>query len=125
MILEKAFLLHELFTTGAGVFAGRKSRHMYDLEKMMDERFATEAIGNDELWEAISHHRQVFTSMRDVDYTPDIRRRIQRCYSLYYIIFSGAHHPFRGRDLWLTRYILSILAELATYGSKPAKQADR
>lgn len=74
--LEKAFLLHELFTTGAGVFAGRKSRHMYDLEKMMDERFATEAIGNDELWEAISHHRQVFTSMRDVDYTPDIRRRI-------------------------------------------------
>ena len=74
--LEKAFLLHELFTTGAGAHAGRKSRHLYDLEKMMDEGFAVAAIGNDELWETISHHRQVFTSMRDVDYTPDIRRRI-------------------------------------------------
>ena len=42
----------------------------------MDEPFAAAAIGNDALWEAISHHRQVFTSMRDVDYTPDIRRRI-------------------------------------------------
>lgn len=74
--LEKAFLLHELFTTGAGALAGRKSRHLYDLERMMDETFAAEAIENDELWEAISHHRQVFTSMRDVDYSPDIRKRI-------------------------------------------------
>ena len=74
--LEKAFLLYELFTTGAGVHANRKSRHLYDLERMMDEPFAAEAIRNDDLWEAISHHRQVFTSMRDVDYTPDIRRRI-------------------------------------------------
>ena len=74
--LEKAFLLHELFTTGAGAHADRKSRHLYDLEKMMDEGFAAAAIYNDELWETISHHRQVFTSMRDVDYTPDIRRRI-------------------------------------------------
>lgn len=74
--LEKAFLLHELFTTHAGEYANRKSRHLYDLEKMMDESFAMPAIRNDELWESISHHRQVFTSMRDVDYTPDIRKRI-------------------------------------------------
>ncbi len=74
--LEKAFLLHELFTTDAGRQANRKSRHLYDLEKMMDEPFAELAIHNDELWESISHHRQVFTSMRDVDYTPDIRKRI-------------------------------------------------
>ena len=74
--LEKAFLLHELFTTGAGFHAGRRSRHLYDLEKMMDEPFAAEAIANDALWESISHHRQVFTSMRDVDYTPDVRKRI-------------------------------------------------
>lgn len=74
--LEKAFLLHELFTTGAGFHAGRKSRHLYDLEKMMDEPLAAEAIANDALWESISHHRQVFTSMREVDYTPDVRKRI-------------------------------------------------
>jgi hypothetical protein len=74
--LEKVFLLHELFTTNAGWHANRKSRHLYDLEKMMDEPFAEPTIHNDELWESISHHRQVFTSMRDVDYTPDIRKRI-------------------------------------------------
>ena len=74
--LEKAFLLHELFSTDAGAHAGRKSRHLYDLEKMMDEPFAEAAIRDDALWEAISHHRQVFTSMKDVDYTPDIRKRI-------------------------------------------------
>ena len=74
--LEKAFLLHELFTTNAGYIANRKSRHLYDLEKMMDEPFALQAIRDDELWKNISHHRQVFTSMRDVDYTPDIRKRI-------------------------------------------------
>lgn len=74
--LEKAFLLHELFTTDAGEHANRKSRHLYDLEKMKDEPFAIPTIQNDELWETISHHRQIFTSMRDVDYTPDIRKRI-------------------------------------------------
>ena len=74
--LEKAFLLHERFTTNAGWHANRKSRHLYDLEKMMDEPFAEPTIHNDALWASISHHRQVFTSMRDVDYTPDIRKRI-------------------------------------------------
>lgn len=74
--LEKAFLLHELFTTDAGKHAGRKSRHLYDLERLMDEPFAEAAIRDDALWETISHHRQGFTSMRDVDYTPDIRKRI-------------------------------------------------
>lgn len=42
----------------------------------MDEPFVEPAIHNNALWESISHHRQVFTSMRDVDYTPDIRKRI-------------------------------------------------
>ena len=54
----------------------KESRHLYDLERMMDEPFAVSAISNDELWNAISHHRQVFTSMKDVDYAPDIRGRI-------------------------------------------------
>ena len=70
--LEKAFLLHELFTTHKGDKAERKSRHLYDLEKMMDESFAIEAISNNELWETIAHHRKLFTSVLGVDYTPDI-----------------------------------------------------
>lgn len=74
--LEKAFLLHELFTTDGCRNANRKSRHLYDLCKMLETGIADCAIPNDELWETIRHHRQVFTSIRDVDYTPDIRKRI-------------------------------------------------
>ncbi len=74
--LEKAFLLHEIFSGAGPMNADRKSRHMYDLEKMMDMEFAVNAVTDDELWNNIHHHREVFTHVRDVDYTPDIRRRI-------------------------------------------------
>lgn len=74
--LEKAFLLHELFTTNGCRSANRKSRHLYDLCKMLEAGIADRAIPNDELWEAIRHHREIFTSIRDVDYTPDVRKRI-------------------------------------------------
>lgn len=74
--LEKAFLLHELFTTDGCRIANRKSRHLYDLMKMMDEPFAQKALRDDELWRTIHHHRELFTSVKGVDYTPDIRKRI-------------------------------------------------
>jgi len=74
--LEKAFLLHEIFTGKGDMTADRKSRHLYDLEKMMDQKFAVKAISNDELWNAIHHHREIFTRIGNVDYTPDIRQRI-------------------------------------------------
>lgn len=74
--LEKAFLLHELFTTDGCRNADRKSRHLYDLCKLMEAGISDKAVANDELWETIRHHREIFTSVRDVDYTPDIRKRI-------------------------------------------------
>jgi hypothetical protein len=75
--LEKAFLIHEIFSVeGHGVKAERKSRHLYDLARMMDKDFAIAAIKDDELWESIRHHREIFTSIKGVDYTPDVRRRI-------------------------------------------------
>lgn len=74
--VEKDFLLHELFTTAGGQRANRKSRHLYDLEKMMDKDFAKRAINDDALWESIRHHREVFTPINGVDYTPDVRKRI-------------------------------------------------
>jgi len=74
--LEKAFLLHEIFTCGGAMTADRKSRHLYDLEKMMDLEFAVNAVTDDELWNNIHHHREVFTRVGGVDYTPDVRRRI-------------------------------------------------
>ena len=75
--LEKVFLLHELFSVeGHGVNANRKSRHLYDLYMMMDMDFAIAAVKDDELWETIRHHREIFTSVKGMDYTPDIRKRI-------------------------------------------------
>lgn len=76
--LEKAFLLHEIFSVPTGgIIAARKSRHLYDLYMMMDKDFAKQAIRNDDLWESIRHHREIYTSVRGVDYTPDVRSRIQ------------------------------------------------
>ena len=76
--LEKAFLLHELFSIpGHGMIAERKSRHLYDLYVMMNKDFAKKAIADDALWESIRHHREIYTSVKDVDYTPDVRKRLQ------------------------------------------------
>lgn len=75
--LEKVFLIHELFSIkGHGEKVNRKSRHLYDLTMMMEKDFAQEAIKNDQLWETIRHHREIFTSVKDMDYSPDIRKRI-------------------------------------------------
>ena len=76
--LEKAFLLHELFSIpGHGMIAERKSRHLYDLYVMMNKDLARDAVSNDVLWESIRHHREIYTSVRGVDYTPDVRKRLQ------------------------------------------------
>ena len=45
--------------------------------QMMNTDIATRAIADDELWNTIHHHRELFTSMSGVDYTPDIRKRIR------------------------------------------------
>lgn len=42
----------------------------------MDEPFAQKAVGDDGLWNTIHHHRELFSSIKDVDYTPDICKRI-------------------------------------------------
>ena len=55
--LEKAFLLHELFSSQSPREADRKSRHLYDLVQMMCTDIATQAVANDELWNTIHHHR--------------------------------------------------------------------
>jgi predicted nucleotidyltransferase component of viral defense system len=74
--IEKAFLLHEIFTSNGRMLANRKSRHLYDLEKMMDNNFATTAISDNELWDTIRHHREKFTHINGVDYSQDIRPNI-------------------------------------------------
>ena len=43
---------------------------------MMNTDIAAKAIADNELWETIRLHRESFTHMNGVDYTPDIRKRI-------------------------------------------------
>lgn len=74
--LEKAFLLHELFSVSEDVAANRRSRHMYDLYMMMEKGIADKAIQKDELWETIRQLRSMLTSVSGVDYTQEIRNNI-------------------------------------------------
>ena len=75
--LEKVFLLHELFSIPREtIVANRRSRHLYDLERMMDKPFALAAVKDDELWEHIRQHRMAFTAMVGVDYEGGIRSRL-------------------------------------------------
>ena len=75
--LEKAFLLHELFSVNSKVDACRRSRHIYDLHMMMQQGIADKAIPNDELWQTIHHHRSTLTSISGVDYSANIMKNIQ------------------------------------------------
>ena len=75
--IEKAFLLHELFSIPREhLSANRRSRHLYDLERMMDKDFAIAAVKDDGLCAAIQHHRSVFTAVLGVDYSVDFRKNI-------------------------------------------------
>lgn len=68
--LEKIFLLHEEFNRPNGcTHLERLTRHMYDVEKMMDKDFAFEALHNTELYNEIIAHRQEFTAWSGLDYS--------------------------------------------------------
>ena len=75
--LEKVFLLHELFSIERdSLTANRRSRHLYDLERMMDKPFAISAVKDDALWEHIRQHRMAFTAMAGVDYNEHMRSEL-------------------------------------------------
>jgi len=60
--LEKIFLLHETFQAEVGKKPiERKSRHFYDLEKLMDTEYAAAALNNMELYNTIVVHRMKVT----------------------------------------------------------------
>lgn len=75
--LEKAFLLHEEFRKHLeNVRVNRMSRHIYDLEKLMDTDFAKDALNNPELYLAIVEHRKMLTAMKEVDYSTHVPEKI-------------------------------------------------
>jgi predicted nucleotidyltransferase component of viral defense system len=73
--LEKVFLLHEEFQKPVeSIRVNRMSRHLYDLEKLMDTDFAEKVLKDNDLYQAIIEHRKMLTAMKEVDYsthTPD------------------------------------------------------
>lgn len=66
--LEKIFLLHEEFQK-AHPRSYRMSRHLYDLEKIMDTAFGKEALADKQLYMTIVNHRSKFNRMPGIDYS--------------------------------------------------------
>ena len=71
----------------------------------MQQGVAEKAILNDELWRTIHHHRSTLTSMQGVNYTPDIRDRIQLI------------PPMECRDDWKKDY--EIMRGAMIYSGRP------
>jgi hypothetical protein len=68
-LLEKAFLLHELFQSETiGKDINRMSRHLYDIEKLMDSKYCNDVLNDSILHNEIIKHREQFTSMAGVNY---------------------------------------------------------
>ena len=68
--LEKAFLLHEEFSKSAEkIRHHRLSRHLYDLERLMDTEHAAAAMEDEAFYDVIVEHRQHFNAIRGLDYS--------------------------------------------------------
>lgn len=67
--LEKVFLLHEEFQKNPDEMrAERLSRHLYDVEAIMDTDHGKEALTDEELYRDIVHHREHLTKINGIDY---------------------------------------------------------
>ncbi len=75
--LEKIFLLHEEFQKPLDkIRVDRLTRHLYDLEKLMDTEFAKKALTDSRLYQDIVAHRRLYTSIRGIDYENHSPQRI-------------------------------------------------
>ena len=57
----------------------RMSRHLYDLEKMMDISFAQSALQDTDLYKTIVCHREKFNNIQNIDYQSHFPDKIQIC----------------------------------------------
>lgn len=65
--LEKMFLLAEEFQKD-NPRSMRMSRHLYDLEKLMDTQYGCEALATRSLYDAIVEHRRKYYALKYVNY---------------------------------------------------------
>lgn len=96
--LEKVFLLHEEFSQQTEkIRIDRLSRHLYDLEKLMDTEHGNEALKNIDLYNNIVAHREKFNPLRGLDYVNHIPSKINivppeailKSYEKDYEVMSG------------------------------------
>lgn len=66
--LEKMFLLHEEFQRGEKMRSFRMSRHLYDLESVMDSLYGWDALQDNELYQGVIAHRRKFNKLGGIDY---------------------------------------------------------
>jgi len=74
--LEKIFLLHEEWQK-KDIRVDRLSRHLYDLERLMDTDHARKALKDGELFYHIAEHRSTFSKLKGIDYANHTPRLIQ------------------------------------------------
>lgn len=65
--LEKIFLLHEEFQK-ENPRSKRMSRHLYDLERLMDTEYGKDALNNKSLYNEIVNHRSIYNKIDGIDY---------------------------------------------------------
>ena len=73
--LEKIFLLHEEFQKEVPR-SYRMSRHLYDLEKIMDTEFGRAALADTKLYSDIITHRNIYNKLPHVDYSTHQQHQI-------------------------------------------------
>ena len=76
--LEKAFLLNEEYQKN-NPRTERMSRHLYDLERLMDTCYAKSALSDRTLYDAIIAHREKFYHLKGVDYSQNKPECIAFC----------------------------------------------
>ncbi|WP_445737046.1 hypothetical protein [Mariniflexile sp.] len=71
-------MLHEEFSQKTDkIRIDRLSRHLYDLEKLMDTEHGINALKDIELYDNIVAHREKFNPIRGIDYTNHIPSKIK------------------------------------------------
>lgn len=75
--LEKIMLLHEEFLKPIeNIRHYRMSRHLYDIEKLMDHEYGQKAIKDKELFETLVKHRSKYTPVRGISYETHTQQTI-------------------------------------------------
>ena len=108
--LEKLFLLAEEFQK-AKPRSVRMSRHLYDLDKLMDSQYGHDALADRSLYDAIVEHRRNYYALKYVNYD------LHDPTTINFLI------PVEHREAWKTDY--ANMRQFFIYGKSPEFDALR